>query len=293
MSNARDSINRYYDECYLYYKIFWRSHKNLCLHYGFHDNGQRHAQALVRMIEVLADKVKVTAKDRVLDAGCGVGGSALWLARNIGCEVTGIDINRNFIHIAQKEARKRNLDRLASFQEMDFCQTSFRENTFDIVWAVESSCHAENKLVFLVEMGRILRPGGRIIIADAYRTRESHELNKDLKGWAVPGIPSTEEFKNYLKKAGFMHVVCEDISDKVMPSSLLIYRLAWIALPLVMLLKLLGLKTELSINHARAAFRQYRHSTQSTGKYCIFVAEKASLGEVVNKWLVEGKKTTG
>jgi tocopherol O-methyltransferase len=275
MIKEMDSVTRYYDECYLYYKIFWHSHKNLCLHYGFHDNGQKHDKALVRMIEVLTDKVKVTSKDRVLDAGCGVGGSSVWLAQNIGCQVTGIDINSNFISIAQREAKKRNLDSLVCFQEMNFCQTSFRENIFDIVWAVESSCHAEDRQVFLMEMSRILRPGGHIVIADGYKTRESSELSKDLVGWAVTDIPTVAEFTDYLTKAGFHHVVCENISDKVVPSSFRIYCLAWIAYPLVILLRLLRLKTEMSINHARLALKQYRYGTKGPGAYCIFVAEKA------------------
>jgi tocopherol O-methyltransferase len=275
MSNLVDTVNRYYDECYLYYKIFWRSHKNLCLHYGFHDKGQRHNQAVVRMIEVLADKVKVTSKDSVLDAGCGVGGSSVWLARNIGCQVTGIDINPNFINIAKREAKKRNLDGLVSFQEMDFCRTAFLDNVFDVVWALESSCHAEDKQAFLMEMSRILKPGGHIVIADGYKTRESSELSSDLMGWAVPNIPSVTEFTDYLTKAGFQHVICEKINEKVIPSSLRIYYLAWIAYPLVLLLKLLRQKTELSINHARLALNQYRYGTKGPGEYCIFVAEKA------------------
>jgi ubiquinone/menaquinone biosynthesis C-methylase UbiE len=279
MSNEMDSVTRYYDECYLYYKIFWHSHKNLCLHYGFHDKGQRHDKAVVRMIEVLADKVKVTSKDSVLDAGCGVGGSSVWLAQNIGCKVLGIDINHNFINIAKREAKKRNLDSLVSFHEMNFCQAAFRENVFDIVWALESSCHAEDKQAFLMEMSRILKPGGHIVIADVYKTRESSELTNDLMGWAVPNIPGVAEFTDYLAKAGFRHVVYEKINEKVAPSSLRIYCLAWIAYPLVMLLRLLRQNTELSINAARFAFKQYSYGTKGPVEYCIFVAEKAIFKE--------------
>jgi len=279
MGSELDNINRYYDECYLYYKIFWRSHKNLCLHYGYHDNGQGHGRAVVRMIEVLAGKAGITSKDKVLDAGCGVGGSSLWLGRNIGCEVVGIDINRNFINIAQREAKKKNLSRSISFREMDFCRTSFGENVFDVVWAVESSCHAANKLAFLMEMSRILRPGGRIVIADGYRTAESLEFSNYLSGWAVLGIPTIEEFMDYLVKASFQNVVCEDVSDKVMPSSFRIYWLAWIAYPLVALLRLFRLKTKISTNHAKLAFKQYKYATGDSGRYCIFVAEKAPLKE--------------
>lgn len=274
MSSETDSITRYYDECYLYYRMFWGSKKNLCLHYGLHDNGQGHTDALVRMMEVLADKAKITPQDRVLDAGCGVGGSSLWLAQNIGCKVVGIDINRNFVNIALGEAEKKKLGGLVNFHEMDFCRTSFDENAFDVVWAVESSCHAADKQAFLNEMSRILKPGGRLIVADAFKTVASAELNKDLKGWAVTDIPTLSEYPEYLKKAGFQNVVCEDVSEKVAPSSLRIYCLAWIAYPLVMLLRLLRLKTKLSTNHARLAFRQYRYAHKGIGKYCIFFAEK-------------------
>ena len=72
-----DNITDYYDECYIYYKIFWRSHKNLCIHYGFHDKGQGHDEDLVRMIEVLADKAQISSREKILDAGCGVGGSSI------------------------------------------------------------------------------------------------------------------------------------------------------------------------------------------------------------------------
>jgi tocopherol O-methyltransferase len=286
MSSELDSINRYYDECYLYYRIFWRSHKNLCLHYGYHDNRQGHGRAVVRMIEVLADKAGITSKNRVLDVGCGVGGSALWLGRNIGCEVVGIDVNSNFINVAQREAKKRNLSGTVSFREMDFRRTTFGENAFDVVWAVESSCHAVDKLSFLREMGRVLRPGGRIVIADGYKTAESSEFGDYLSGWAVPGIPTIAEFTDYLVRAGFQNVVCDDVSDKVMPSSLRIYYLAWIAYPLVAFLRLFRLKTRISTNHARLALKQYQYSRTATGKYCIFVAEKAHSGG-------EGGKTRG
>jgi tocopherol O-methyltransferase len=291
MSSELDSINCYYEECYLYYKIFWRSHKNLCLHYGYHDNGRGHGRAVVRMIEVLAENAGITSKDRVLDIGCGVGGSALWLGRNIGCEVVGIDINHDFINVAQSEAKKRNLSRQVSFREMDFCRTSFNEKAFDVIWAIESSCHAADKMAFLREMGRILRPGGRIVIADGYKTAESSEFGDYLSGWAVPGIPTIAEFTDYLVKAGFQNVVCDDISDKVMPSSLRIYCLAWIAYPLVALLRLFRLKTRISTNHARLALKQYGYATGGSGKYCIFVAEKAPLGEGVNRGVAGGNNT--
>ncbi len=268
-----DRTTRFYDECYPYFNIGWRSHKNLCLHYGYHDNGREHDKALIRMIEVLAERAQVTGRDRVLDAGCGIGGSSIWLAQNTGCRVVGIDINPTFINIAKKEAKRRRLDDLTSFYRMDFCHPDLEDSSFDIAWALESSCYAGDKPGFLREMSRLLKPGGRLVVADGYKTPEDSP-DGALMGWAVPDIPTTAQFAEYLSKAGFSRIACEDISDKVRPSSLQIYRIARLTYPVAVLLKLLGLKTNITVDFARLALKQYEYGASGLGQYCIFAAVK-------------------
>lgn len=274
--NPLEAIINYYNECYPYYKIGWRSHKNLCIHYGFHDKGQGHDEALIRMIEVLADKAKVTSRDKVLDAGCGVGGSSIWLAKNIGCRVIGIDINQNFISTAKGVAGDRGLGKLVHFYTMDFCHPRFPNGVFDVIGALESSCYAKDKQGFLAEMSRLLKPGGRLVIADGYKNQDTRGLDIALKGWAVPNIPTVTEFSDYLNKAGFNNVSYEDISNKVAPSSMRIYRIGVVLYPLAKLLKLLRLKTEITINHTLSAIYQRRLGVSGLGQYGIFTAEKAS-----------------
>ena len=72
----RQMIARYYRECWLDYRFFWINRKNLGMHFGYWDETTRtHAQSLLRTNEVMADAVDIGPGDRVLDAGCGVGGS--------------------------------------------------------------------------------------------------------------------------------------------------------------------------------------------------------------------------
>src|SRR5215813_12507551 len=88
-----DAIIGYYDETWLDYRMLWLNPDNLAVHFGYTDSTTRsHTDALKNMNRVLADRVRIQPGERVLDAGCGVGGSSLWLARERGAEVVGITL---------------------------------------------------------------------------------------------------------------------------------------------------------------------------------------------------------
>ncbi|HBC57016.1 MAG TPA: hypothetical protein DCZ03_07620, partial [Gammaproteobacteria bacterium] len=84
----RDEIVDYYDNCEMDYKVLWRLDRCLAMHYGYWDETtERVSEALIRENQILAERAKITESDIVLDAGCGVGGSAIWLANEIGSTV--------------------------------------------------------------------------------------------------------------------------------------------------------------------------------------------------------------
>jgi len=261
-------VVRYYDECLPYYRVGWGSLRNLCIHYGYHEDGLSHDRALIRMVEVLAEKARITREDKVLDAGCGLGGASIWLAQNIGCEVWALDINPNLVFLAAREAEKRGLEitfYVGNFERMPLLQR------FTVVWFLESFCYAVDKARTLKEASRVLLPGGRVVIADACR---ADGVDLDLTGWAVPGIPTEREFIRYAEEAGFRPVLFEDISEKVEPSSRRIRNLAVLTYPLAWLLYLLRLKSRITLEHTRLALRQYEYGREGRGKYFIFVGAK-------------------
>ena len=76
------NIVDYYDNCQVDYSIVWHLNTHLSLHYGFWDETtKRLRHALIKMNDVLAEKIEIKSSDRVLDAGCGVGGSSMYLAK--------------------------------------------------------------------------------------------------------------------------------------------------------------------------------------------------------------------
>src|SRR2546423_14295828 len=81
-SSNLEQIRAYYDATWLDYRCLWLNPANLALHVGYWDEDTRsHAQSLLKMNLRLAQAVGIQAGQRILDAGCGVGGSANWLAR--------------------------------------------------------------------------------------------------------------------------------------------------------------------------------------------------------------------
>lgn len=77
------------------------------MHFGYWDEKVKiFSQSLERENEILADKAKIKSSDVVLDAGCGVGGSSILLAKKFGCKVIGITLSER-----QAEQATRNAER--------------------------------------------------------------------------------------------------------------------------------------------------------------------------------------
>src|SRR5215216_5216255 len=110
---SKNDISRYYDLSEVHYRLFWRLDKSRSLHYGYWDSSVKNFhEALLNINNVLAKQVNISKEDVVLDAGCGIGGSAIWLVKNIGCKVTGITLNDNQIKHANAFAKKEVLEHL-------------------------------------------------------------------------------------------------------------------------------------------------------------------------------------
>ena len=93
-----------------------------------------------------------------------------------------------------------------------------------MVWAQESICRAEDKETFLLEAARLLKPGGRIVVGDRFRSarlldaEEEALLERRLSGWAVPDLPSAGEFARAAVRAGPLDVRVEDATAEAWPS---------------------------------------------------------------------------
>lgn len=280
MNNQR--VNEYFDQTHNDYRRLWGIDRHLGLHCGYFDEThRRHDAAVTNMNRVLASTARIAPGDRVLDAGCGVGGSTIWLAGNIhDIRVTGININEMQVEIANMQARKHDLQSKVSFHTADYSQTTLRGQSYDVVWALESMCYAQDKKRFLQEAYRLLKPGGRLIIADGFLTRENLStreqkvVDKWCQGWAIPNVLSVRLFQQQTAEAGFRKFQFQDVTRNVTPSSQRIYIASLLFYPLGLLLYWLGLRSQIQTRGIASGYYQYIARKLGLGVYGICCAEK-------------------
>jgi len=273
------AIVGYYDETWLDYRILWLNRDNLAVHFGYTDGSTRsHTDALKNMNRVLADRVRIQPGERVLDAGCGVGGSSLWLAAECSARVVGITLATRQVAMARSHAARRGLTDRVHFEVADFTATPFPDASFDIVWAVESLCHAPRKAAFYQEAARLLRPGGRVVVADFIRAARPLDptgeqlLREWLAGWAVPDIDTPAEHVGHLAAAGFTDARLDDVTVHTRPSLRRLYRMAYWTYPLAVLGRVTGIRSEVQHGNVIASIRQYQALRHRAWFYSILSA---------------------
>ena len=170
------------------------------------------------------------APAKVLDVGCGIGGSTRYLARKFGpsTSMTGITLSPNQVARATQLAADGGLGN-CEFRVMDALAMQFPDNTFDLVWACESGEHMPDKKRYVEEMTRVLKPGGKLVIATwcqrettaetPFTEQENDELRFLYEEWSHPYFISIEEYERLLKGTGVMETVhSEDWAPFTIPA---------------------------------------------------------------------------
>lgn len=274
-------IVAYYDETWLDYRLLWLNRSNLSVHFGYADQTTRsHADALLNMNRVLADRAGIRPGQRVLDAGCGVGGSSLWLAEQRGATVVGITPVASQVARARRYAALRGLGERATFEQADYTGTPFPDASFDVVWALESLCHAAEKAAFYREAARLLRPGGRLVAAEYIRAeRPLHApgerlLHEWLDGWAIGDLDTRDEHERHAAAAGFAEIQLDDVTAHARPSLRRLYRMTCWSYPLAAIAHAAGLRSRVQHGNVIGALRQYQALERGLWFYGILSATR-------------------
>lgn len=251
------------------------------IHLGFWDGETRgRREASVNASRALSSRARIGAGERVLDAGSGAGAGAVWLAREIGAEVVGINLSPAQIYASRRLAHRQGVSHLASFERRDFTSTTFPDESFDVVWAVESICHTEKKAKFLAEAARLLKPGGRIAVADRFRTSRDLEaedeklLRRWLASWTLPDLPTGAEFVEAARRSGLQNSRLEDATADVWPSLRSLHRRALLGYPAARALRAAGLCDDEQLAAVRAGMDQFEALGRGLWFYGTFTAEK-------------------
>ena len=281
LTNYHKNIVDYYTESENAYKDSWDLNNSLAIHYGYWDDRVKSfPQSLLRMNEVMMEAADIKLSDKVLDAGCGIGGSSIFLAEKIGCHVTGISLSEKQVNKAKELAIKKNVETKTDFKVMNYCATSFPNESFDIVWGCESICYADDKEQFIKEAWRLLKPGGRVVVADGFVTdfknNDHSTIRNWLDGWQVNYLESPERFQQFMRSAGFKNISFSDISKFTVHSSKRLYKFYFLA-NLYLAWKTITFSnrtTEKQKKNIAACKHQYEGMKNGLWQYCLTVGTK-------------------
>jgi len=160
---------------------------------------------------------------RVLEVATGSGGPAIFMARETGCQLVGIDINESGIANAQKLAIENDMDDRVKFILADASENfPFRDAFFDTIISIDSINHFKNREKVFSEFKRMLKDGGRLLFTDAVvitgiLTSEEIAIRSSLGFFLF--VPKGEN-ERLLKKVGFKQIVASDVTENIISTSI-------------------------------------------------------------------------
>ncbi len=253
-----DIVN-YYSEAGQDYEL-WNDDFNM--HFGYIRSPMEvfnRAKMVDNMNDEVIGRLRLNSGNQVLDMGCGLGATMRWGAlRNPNVRWTGLTI----VDWQVEQARRRNMiscraDNLEVLKR-DYTRSGLPSDSFDAAYSLEAACHCPgaDKAAYVKEAARILKPGGRLVVADGFRTdaKPMHGLKsfayKQLcKNWALPELANIDAFRARLEAEGFEDVQVNDVSWRVAPS---VAHVPWVTF--LFILKLLSNPKELKLWRLRNAF---------------------------------------
>ena len=123
------------------------------------------------------------ASGEVLDWGCGIGGTAIALARHIpGASVLGIDVEQGSLERATAHVAAAGLDARVAFKLVVPGPLPLADSSFDLVFSKEAICHMEDKAPIFTEIFRVLRPDGAFLGSD-WMTGSDHPESESYRTW--------------------------------------------------------------------------------------------------------------
>lgn len=174
----------------------------------FHIRGDTATKELIELANFTPDM-------HILDVGCGVGGSTRRLSHETGCYVTGIDLSDEYIDAAERLTQLLNMQERVKFHAASALDLPFDDNTFDGAWSIQMNMNVEDKLGWLKEMYRVLKPGGRAVLYEVCGHKNTPVYFP--VPWAQDSSMSflipLEPFRDVITSAGFDIEVWNDKTD--------------------------------------------------------------------------------
>lgn len=233
-NNLYQDIREFYDASSGLWESIWGEH----MHHGYYGRNGNYRldrrQAQIELIEELLLWAGYNGHNtenipqNIIDVGCGIGGSTLHLAQKFGSTATGITLSPVQASRAKERAAEVGLDNRVRFEVANALEMPYEDNTFDLVWSLESGEHMPDKIKFLAECYRVLKPGGKMIfatwchretdsVAGNLTSSEVAHLKEIYRVYCLPYVISLSEYRAIATECGFQELKSDDWSMAVEP----------------------------------------------------------------------------
>ena len=213
----------YYDAEDSIYRSIWDEDGSV--HWGVFDEttGDDFLNAGTNLNNLMARKASINERSNVLDIGCGNGNTSIWLSKNLGCQVTGIDLSGVRIGNA-KRALQSQLDELKARLRFEKCSATslpFDDACFTHAISQASLYHVHDKDTALKEAHRVLVDGGLFVFDDLFKPKQ--DISESAKKYVYDRLLfdtdySFETYQNALARTGFQVLDAQDMSEHLKTS---------------------------------------------------------------------------
>jgi len=225
MKNLNQQIANFYDTSTQLWLDVWGEH----MHQGYYGKDGADKKDHLRAQEDLINELLLWADVRnahhVLDAGCGVGGSARIISKKFNAAITGYTLSSKQAAIAEQINRKQGLENKITIHVDDMMEAGNTNQQFDLVWSLESAEHIPDKEKLLQLFYDKLQTGGKMVLATwccrhtppEFTNKEHRLIHHVQHNYHLPPMISIETYKVLAEKTGFKNIVAADWSKSVVP----------------------------------------------------------------------------
>ena len=223
-----EAIARYYRKSDFFYNVL-NSKGGGNIHFGLSDTDKFYKSDLKKQAQFIDEFIEEDTK-KILEVGAGKVANTKWLAKkHPEISFTALDLpHRNF--------KRNRVPRNVKLCEGSYNDLSrFKENSFDIIFGVETVCYSEDKEQTIKEISRILKPSGKLILFDIYEPKPHSEMTEFEKHVSMitttamclpPNGHYIGDYEKYMLKYGFKTVEITNLTSEAMPSIKRIARLS-------------------------------------------------------------------
>jgi tocopherol O-methyltransferase len=211
--NDKQKIREHYDLLTPYYHALWGEH----IHHGYWIRGnESRPAAQVQLVEHLAKTARIPSGCKVLDVGCGVGASSIYLAHRYQAQVTGITISPVQLEMASRAASRHKTS--AKFLLMDAENMTFNDG-FDVLWSIESISHYQDVPRFFASSTKLLKPTGTIALIDWFQRHNLTEAEHakfiaPIEKSMLVKLHTMGDYCGWMRKSGLHVTTCEVLNKQ-------------------------------------------------------------------------------